>query len=178
MYPVSRLISTLIRARFSAPLSADQTSEIRFRVRPWDLDMFMEMNNGRVLTLFDLGRFDLSVRNGLMRLLRKHRWGLVVAGSTVLYRKRIRLFDPVSLQTRLAGLDERWVYIEQTMSVRGTPANSVLLRTAVTEGGRILPTERLIAELGYQDRPLPQLNHWQQAWIDSERLRPWPPQQD
>ena len=45
----------------------------------------------------------------------KNRWGLVVAGSTIQHRKRIRLFDKVLMKTHIAGFDERWVYIEQSM---------------------------------------------------------------
>lgn len=175
MYPFFRLVGTLLRAKPKPKLAPNELGEIHFRVRPWDLDMFLEVNNGRMLTLFDLGRFDLAVCNGLMSVLRKRRWGLVVAGSTVIYRKRLRLFNKVSMKTRFAGVDERWVYLEQTMLVGGVPASSVFLRTGVTKAGKVLPTAEVIQALGFDDQALPELNEWQQAWVESEKLRPWPP---
>ena len=118
MYPVSRfLISTLKAemARKTSPLGYEDVGEIDFYCRPWDLDMFMEMNNGRVLTLYDLGRFDLSIRTGMWATLREKGWGLAVAGSTVRYRKRVRLFDRVHMRTKLVGMDDRWLYMAQSM---------------------------------------------------------------
>ncbi len=175
MYPVTRLLSTLLKARTSKPLSPTDTGEISFRCRPWDLDMFMEMNNGRVLTLYDLGRFDLSLRLGLAKLLKQQRWGLVVASSTVRYRHRIRLFDKVSIRTRVAGTDERWVYIAQSMWVRGKPASSVLLRTGVTSAGKVIPSQELLSAMAIDADHL-KLSEWEQSWIDTENARPWPPQ--
>ena len=94
MYPLGRLWNTTRKAHKATKggerLALDAVGEITFRCRPWDLDMFMEMNNGRVLTLYDLGRFDLSIRSGLWDTLRAQRWGLAVAGSSVRYRKRVR----------------------------------------------------------------------------------------
>ncbi len=59
MYPLIRLLSTSVKARFAEKISIFDVCETRFRCRPWDLDMFMEVNNGRLLTLYDLGRFAL-----------------------------------------------------------------------------------------------------------------------
>lgn len=175
MYPITRLLGTLIKARSKPKLAFTGTGEISFRCRPWDLDMFMEMNNGRVLTLYDLGRFDLSLRVGLAALLKDKRWGLVVASSTVRYRQRIRIFDKVTLRTQLAGVDERWVYISQSMWVGGRPASSVLLRTGITSAGKVIPSQTLLDAMGADGGDFtPQA--WEQQWIDAENARPWPPQ--
>ena len=44
-----------------------EESVVRFRVWPNDLDTNLHMNNGRYLTLMDLGRLDLLLRNGSVR---------------------------------------------------------------------------------------------------------------
>ena len=72
-------------------ITIDDISATSFRIRPWDIDMFLEVNNGRVLTLYDLGRFDFSIRMGLAKALRQNKWGLVVAGSTVRYLSLIHI---------------------------------------------------------------------------------------
>ena len=111
-------------------IAIDDAAETAFRIRPWDIDMFLEVNNGRILTLFDMGRFDLSIRTGLAKALKQNRWGLVVAGSTVRYRRRVRMFEKVTIYTQMVGYDDRWAYILQSMWVKGTPASSILLKKA------------------------------------------------
>ncbi|MEZ5476592.1 MAG: acyl-CoA thioesterase [Thiolinea sp.] len=105
------------------PPDSQGTLGNRFSLPPWDLDMFGEMNNGRVLTLYDLGRFDLVIRTGFMKIMRAQRWGLVVAGASVRYRRRVRLFDRVRLRTQIVGFDQRWIYIVQSMWVGGQPTS-------------------------------------------------------
>lgn len=174
MYPFFRLVRSIITARRSPALAMDGEGQVHFYCRPWDIDPFMEMNNGRILTLFDLGRFDIAVRTGLWKTLKDKRWGLAVAGSTTRYRKRIKLFDQVTMKTRLAGIEGRWFYIEQSMWVKGQPCASVLLRTCVTGGGRALDSNEVLEamDLADYDGTLPD---WVQAWVDGDHQRPWPP---
>ncbi len=107
MYPIFRLVRSMFKAYRSSPLEIGEEGEVQFYCRPWDIDPFLEMNNGRILTLFDLGRFDIAVRSGLWRTLKDKGWGLAVAGSSTRYRKRIKLFDRVTMKTRLAGIEGR-----------------------------------------------------------------------
>ena len=174
MYPLIRLCTTTIRALFARSIPFDGSVETRFRCMPWDLDTFLEMNNGRVLTLYDLGRFDLAFRTGLMQVLRREKWGLVVAGASVRYRNRIRAFDSVTIRTRVVGFGDRWIYIVQSMWVGDKPCSSILLRTAVTRKGKAVPIDDLLETLGVE-APFVSLPDWVKAWIQSEENRPWPP---
>jgi acyl-CoA thioesterase FadM len=174
MYPVLRLITASIKAMRQEKLHPQHMCENSFICMPWDIDMFFEMNNGRVLTLCDVGRFVMAIRIGLVKVLRKNKWGLVVAGSTVQYRKRIRMFDKVVMRTQIETYDERWIYITQSMWVGGKPASSVLLRTGVTSKGKVIASDKVRVALGLQDWQ-PEPSPWVKAWIESESLRPWPP---
>lgn len=136
--------------------------------------MFLEMNNGRVLTLYDLGRFDLSIRTGLAKALKNHKWGLVVAGSSVRYRHRVKVFDNITIRTQVVGFEDRWTYIVQSMWVKGRPTSSVLLRTAVTSKGRVVSSHDVLNALGIVDWN-PELPAWVASWIAGEEERPWPP---
>ncbi len=113
MYPFFRYAKSITKAvianKKDDQLDLADTSEIEIRCSLTDIDNFLEMNNGRVLTLFDLGRTDFAIRTGLGKQLLHKRWGLVVAGSTVQYRKRIRAFDKVTIKTHVAAIDERWI---------------------------------------------------------------------
>lgn len=174
MYPIVRALTTLLRAKNKPTLDPHEIGISRFWVRPWDLDVFMEVNNGRQMTLFELGRWDFAVRTGLTQVLKAQKWGLVVAGSSVRFRKRIRFGSRVEVRTQMAGLDGRWVFMSQSFWVNGEPCSHALFRTAVTENGRPIDTDRVLAELNTDtafDKP-----EWVDAWIASDNMRPWPPQ--
>ena len=87
MYPIIRLGKTIFDAvkdtKGGTSLSITDTGRIEFTSSPTDMDNFFEMNNGRIITLFDLGRTDFAIRTGLGKRLLTKRWGLVVAGSSV-----------------------------------------------------------------------------------------------
>ncbi len=175
MYPLIRLARVFWEARGRAPLGFGDVSEISVRCWPWDLDLFAELNNGRVLTLFDLGRFDLAMRVGLVGALRRNRWGLAVAGGSTRFRRRITAFEKISMRTRAVCRDERWIYLEQSMWVGDQPACSALLRTCVTSRRKYVPTDDVAAEIGAADWR-PEMPDWVSRWAEADALRPWPPE--
>lgn len=180
MYPFLRFGKTLansaIKNMRGDTLSIYDTSEITTISNINDIDNFLEMNNGRIFTLFDLGRFDFAVRTGLGKKLIQNRWGLVVAGSTIQYRKRIRLFDKVTIKTRIVGIESRWIYLEQTMWVKGECASHALLRGGVTDfkSGKVLKTAQVLQALNLDNVDLP-VPDWVKAWADADKMRPFPP---
>ena len=178
MYPYLRYTKSIVDAfitnKKAQPLAFEQVSEVTVRCSITDIDPMFEMNNGRVLTVYDIGRTDFIIRTGLAKQLLKNRWGMVVAGSTIQYRKRIRLFDKVTINTQLVGIDERWLYLEHSMWVKGKPCSSVLLRTGVTKGGKVIETAKVLKALGESNlvmSPEP----WVQEWIASNKDHRWPP---
>jgi len=176
MYPLIRLASVFLTSPRRLPLAPDDTGMLKLIVWPWDCDIFVEMNNGRHLTLYDLGRFDYGARCGLLPLLKKEGWGLVVAGSTVRYRKRLLPFQRYTMHTRLIGRDDRWFYFVQKMTRGGDTCSAALIRTAVTRKGRILPTQDVSEALGHPDWR-PAMPDWVDAWITADDSRPWPPEE-
>ena len=178
MYPFFRygkaIVQAVVGKTTGAQLDFTGTSEIEFRCSLTDIDNFLEMNNGRVLTLYDLGRTDFAIRTGLGKQLLQKRWGLVVAGSTVQYRKRIRAFDKVTMKTHIAAIDERWIYVEQSMWVKGKPCSSVLIRTGVTSKGGVVDTQEVLEAMGKPDWKMPPTGYVAE-WIESDGDRPWPP---
>jgi len=125
MYPFIRLAFTLLNSRRLPPMDPLDLHVSQHRCWPVDCDIFMEMNNGRILTLYEMGRFQASVRMGLWPLLKKNRWGLTVAGTSIRYRRRITPFERYETRTKIATWDERFVYIEQGMyktSTNGPPS--------------------------------------------------------
>ena len=98
------LFKGLFRRRI-APLDV---SVLRFRAVPTDLDLNMHMNNGRYLTLMDLGRIDLMMRTGMGRLVIREKWMPVIASAMVRFRRSLLPFQKSELHTRLLCWDDKW----------------------------------------------------------------------
>lgn len=175
MYPFIRLAKVMWTARSMPKLGVWDTHISHHIIWPLDIDIFMELNNGRTLTLFDLGRFGASTRLGLMDVLKSKKWSFAVAGVSVRFRRRVRPFERVEMRTRIVGWDDKFTYIEQTLWKKsGECANHILLRTAVTGPSGIVPPDEVQDALGTQESR-PTLPDWVQAWIDADNMRPWPP---
>ena len=131
MYPFIRMAKAIVRTRRRQIDILDQNIS-QHRAWPWDIDPWLDLNNGRILTLFDLGRVELAQSTGLNAVLLRNRWGIVVAGNTTRYRKRITMMQRFEMRTRVIGWDNRFVYMEQSMWREGECCNHILIRGAVT----------------------------------------------
>ena len=178
MYPFLRLTWQGFKHRNDPALAVTGTHVSQHICWPWDLDVFAELNNGRVLTLYDLGRFAMSRRIGLMAVLKEQRWGLAVAGASVRYRQRVRVFERITMRSRGICWDTRFFYIEQSMwTAKGGCASHILLRTAVTGPKGIIPPAQVLAAMNLS-QVSPAMPGWAAAWISADALRPWPPMAD
>ncbi|RKF16236.1 acyl-CoA thioesterase [Roseovarius spongiae] len=178
MYPAIRMLWQLWKHRNDPALPVTGTHVSRHYCLPWDIDLWMELNNGRTLTLYDLGRIPLARRAGLIRVLRARKWGLTMAGASVRYRRRVRPFEAVEMRSRMVSWDERFVYIEQSMwKADGGCANHIVYRGAVTGKSGIVPPAEVLEAMGRANAP-PPMPEWIAAWIAADAVRPWPPMQD
>ena len=174
MYPFIRMIKEIAISSRQSPLGLTDAHHSCHRCWPLDLDLWAEMNNGRTLTIFDLGRIPLAVRTGLGRVLRQKRWAITVAGSSLRYRRRVRMFDRLDMVSRCIGWDHRFIYMEQSMWRGGECTSHMLLRSAVTSPQGIVPPSEVLVALG-QRAESPALPDWVLAWIEADAKRPWPP---
>lgn len=179
MFPFIRLIKDVFLASRQSPLKSLTDVHVSHHICwPHDLDVFLELNNGRALTLYDLGRIAMAQRAGLVAVLRRKRWGLTMAGSHVRFRRRIRGFERFEVRSRAVCWDDKFVYIEQSMWKRdGECASHVLYRAAVTDKDGIVVPARVLSAMG-QDAPSPAMPEWIANWTRAEATRPWPPMQD
>lgn len=175
MYPFFRFGKELLRYRRSAPLGLCDTHVSHHRCWPWDLDPWLELNNGRTLTLYDLGRIPMAMRTGLIGVLRAQGWGITVAGNSTRYRRRVRAFQRFELRSRCIGWDHRFLYTEQAMWVGGECCNHILIRSAITSARGIVPPAQVLRAMG-EGEESPPLPDWVRGWIDADAARVWPPE--
>lgn len=179
MFPIVRLVKDLLVARRMSPLDLTETHISNHRCWPWDLDIWLELNNGRAMTLYDLGRTMAAQRVGLIKAITRRRWAMTMAGSTVRFRRRIRGFEQFEMRSRAVCWDEKFIYLEQSMWKRnGECASHVLFRSAVTDKNGIIPPAEVLREMGHQDRASPPMPDWVAAWCAADAQRPWPPMQE
>ena len=175
MYPFIRLAKELLKLRRLPGLPIMGTHVSHHICWPWDIDFWAELNNGRTLTIYDLGRIPLASRVGLLRALKEKGWGLSVAGVSVRYRRRVRPFERIRINSRCVGWDDRFIYLEQTIwKKNGECANQALYRAAATDASGIANPDGLLVLMGW-DGPRPVLPEWVQNWISADATRPWPP---
>ena len=175
MYPFLRMAKELIKNRNVPKLPVDGVHVSHHICWPWDLDVFAELNNGRTLSLFDLGRYGLAQRTGLSDALRKNKWGLTTAGANVRYRHRIKIFERFEMRSQLVFWDEKFAYIEQVMLSRdGRCANHLLFRGGMVNKNGLVPMVEVAKALGHSGKPIV-CPTWVADWIDRENKRPWPP---
>jgi acyl-CoA thioesterase FadM len=151
----------LFRNRRPAALMA--TTTVRLRVWPNDLDLYRHVNNGRYLTLADLGRIDWFLRSGVTQLAARRGARPIIGDATAKFRRDLRLFQSFEIRSRLLGWDRRWVFLEHRF-VRDRRAIGVVAIRGVFKcaSGTLDPGE-LLRALG-APAVSPALPQWLLAW--------------
>lgn len=144
-----------------------EESVVRFRVWPNDLDTNLHMNNGRYLTLMDLGRLDLLLRNGSIRHVLRRHWYPVLAGTLIRFRRPLNLFQKFEIRTRIVTWDEKWVYLEQRILRRGDLILQAYLKGVFVGKRGSVPITKLLALMGI-DQPAPAMPAGLAAWMEAE----------
>jgi len=150
-----------------------ETGLLNFHVLPTDLDMNIHMNNGRYMTLMDLGRLDLIIRNGLIWLMIKRGYMPVLASAKIRFRLPLPPFQAYRLETEVVCWDDKWVFMEQRFVITKGKKAGAIAAIAIVKGGffdrktkTTVPTPELLSQLGMlQDSPpIPaHIIEWQRA---------------
>lgn len=175
MYPFLRLFYHQQKAKrkpqFAHPF---EESTIKMRVWPWDIDVFFELNNGKYLTLMDMGRFTIGIRIGLFKCLKANDWGLMVGAVSSRYRRRLKTFEAFTLHSKLLYFDDRWFYFHQWFVGKdGQMKASFLVRTAVVSKKGLVATSAVVNAMQFDQALLDKHNHpseWVKMWEESDEI--------
>lgn len=153
----------------------DVTS-LRFRVLPNDLDLNMHMNNGRYLSIMDIGRTDFVIRTGILKQVIRAGQIPVLASATIRYRVQLEPFREYDLQTRIVCWDEKWAYMEQRFVITHGKKAGEIAAIAIVKGAfydkkkrATVPTDKLLRAIGFEG-VIPQTPPHIAKWIESEDL--------
>ncbi len=172
MYPYLRLLRLFATKNKRKKLNIGDESILPMRVCLSDIDPFIELNNGRHLTMMDFGRFDLAMRSGLLKVVKKQGWGLAVAGASVRYRHRLKFLQRYTLTTQLVGYDEKWFYFHQKTIRNDKIHSAALVRTAVTSKQGVVKTRSVLEAMGHDEMEYT-VPDWVLAWADADEMMPW-----
>ncbi len=113
-----RLLIIIFMGKWRKPMQPLDTSILNLHVLLNDLDLNWHMNNGRFLTIMDLGRMDLLKRTGTLDMAIKNKWMPIVGNATIDFKRPLKLWQKYELHTRISGWDDKWIYLEQTFFSR------------------------------------------------------------
>jgi acyl-CoA thioesterase FadM len=162
-----RIIFVVIGSFFRRSLAPLGESVLTFRVWPNDLDVNGHMNNGRYLTLMDLGRVDLMLRTGLGRLALKRGWTPLVGSAMIRFRRSLDPFQSYQLKSRIIGWDEKWFFIEQGFERRGEAVAFGTVKGLLRGREGNIPTADVLRSLDL-NLPSPEIPEYIRMWQRSE----------
>ncbi|MFH2125927.1 MAG: thioesterase family protein [Pseudomonadota bacterium] len=155
MYPLVRTAKVALAALARPPLKLGDTSRIHLRVWPGDLDFYLHMNNGRYLTLMDLGRLDFIIRVGVMRQMRRQGWRPLLAAAITRFWRPLKPFQRFSLETKVVWWDKKWIYLEQEMVHDGHLAVQGMMKMVIKSPQGTVPPPQAAQVLGADQLPEP-----------------------
>jgi hypothetical protein len=119
----------------------------------------MHVNNGRYLTLADIGRMHWFARAGLMGVARQQKAFPVVGDAIAKFRRELKAFQSFEIDTRMIGWDHKWGFIEHRF-IRDNRVLGVVAIRGVFKGpnGPVDPNV-FLAALSHST-PSPQLPDW------------------
>ncbi|MCF8043675.1 MAG: thioesterase family protein [Desulfarculaceae bacterium] len=155
MYPLVRTAKVALAALARPPLKLGDTSRINLRVWPGDLDLYLHMNNGRYLSLMDLGRLDLIIRVGMLRMMRRQGWRPLLAAATTRFWRSLKPFNRFAMETKVVWWDEKWIYLEQEMIHQGHVAAHGMMKMVIKSPQGTVPPPMAARALGMDSLPVP-----------------------
>jgi len=160
------------RARRGKTLDPTAVGTIRLTTMPSDIDILRHMNNGRYLSLFDLGRWDLLIRTGLFDAMKDRGWYAVVSSETITFRKSLQLWQRFEVQSRFIGHDEKALFMEHRAVVKGQVyARAIVRARMLRRTGGTVSNEELFAAVG-KPEGVREIDAWVHDWAAASALPP------
>lgn len=170
-----RLLYMVLSSFFKGKIAhALDESSLGFMVLPNDLDLNGHMNNGRYLTIMDLGRMDFVLRLGLAGYVMRNGYIPVLSSASIRYRLPLLPFQKYSLKTRILYWNDKWVYMEHRFIIEGGKKDQAVAAIALVKGSFFdkktrgtIPTADILKAIDYTDSS-PPMPAYIEKWAESE----------
>ncbi|MCA6060621.1 thioesterase family protein [Thalassolituus sp. ST750PaO-4] len=161
-----RLLLMLLRRPWRKPVDGLDTTVVKMRVWPLDLDFNRHVTNGRYFTMADVGRMDYVLRSGAYKVALRHKAFPVVGDVWGKFRRELRLFEAFEIHSRMLGWDDKWVFVEHRFMRKERVIGVVIMRGLFRSAKGLVDPQEFIAEMNLapQSPPLPD---WLSAWSES-----------
>ncbi len=161
-----RLLLMLLRRPWRKPVGGLDTTVVKMRVWPLDLDFNRHVTNGRYFTMADVGRMDYVLRSGAYKVALRHKAFPIVGDVWGKFRRELRLFEAFEIHSRMLGWDDKWVFVEHRFMRNELVIGVVMMRGLFRSAKGLVDPQEFIAEMNLapQSPPLPD---WLSAWSES-----------
>ncbi len=158
-----RLLCMLFHRPWRNPVNALESTIIRMRVWPLDLDFNRHVTNGRYFTMADVGRMDFVLRSGAFRVALRTKALPIVGDTWGKFRRELKLFEAFEIHSRMLGWDDKWSFMEHRFVSKGRVIGVVVMRGLFRSAkGTIAPGE-FVRGLGLPERS-PEMPEWLTSW--------------
>jgi acyl-CoA thioesterase FadM len=150
------VVSALLAKARPAQRVLSQTSA-GFVVKPWEVDLNGHLNYSIYPSYFARAQGQHFLHTQYIGKLYLRGFSNVIATSHINYLRPIRPLARFSIDTCIAGCDEKYVYCEQSLRDAGTLAATSIQRMVIVDrrGLKVAPKDVLPAILGSEVMPPP-----------------------
>lgn len=166
------MLSATLRRKRPPTHSLFDTVSMEFRVGLFDIDMNMHLNNAKYLKFMDRARLEHAVATGLLDRLLQARCNAVVANTEISYVRELRPYQQFSLETRVLGWDEKYLYFDQRFMSQSKLHTHALLRVVHQYGGKPISPQAMqeMTGLNLQSPALPEyVEQWKKLLLTKKR---------
>lgn len=140
-----RLLWILIISLWRKPITPLEESVLSFRALPNDIDV-SKITDDRYVSLTDLGRLDMSLRSGVMKVLARRKLIPVATFATVRFRHPLSIFQKYNLRSRLVFWDAGAFYFQHIFERHGRYVATAYVRVALVGPNGIASPIDVLAE--------------------------------
>ena len=161
-----RLMLMLLRRPWRKTVNGLDTTVVKMRVWPLDLDFNRHVTNGRYFTMADVGRMDYVLRSGAFRVALRHKAVPIVGDVWGKFRRELRLFEAFEIHSRMLGWDDKWVFMEHSFVRNGRVLGVVIMRGVFRSAKGLVHPQEFIRAMNL-DQQSPELPDWLTSWSQS-----------
>lgn len=160
---LSQILISYKRRNEPATQTTFDTSVTQHRVWPHLIDYNLHMNNAKYLTVLEATRWGLFRDLAWFKKMMSAKLNIVIGSMEITFIRELPLLAKYDVHTRIMTWDEKYLYFEQKIFVKGKLHGHALFKFAgVRKGKRVMMPEMCeILGVNYEDaQPYAELEHW------------------